>query len=242
MRQAIISDIHSNLEALEAVLRDIDNQNIDHIYCLGDIIGYGPNPNEVTEIIKKRKISSVIGNHDAVITNPSLSKWFNTSARKSVILNIEWLQEENKSFIGTLPISIKTDSIFMVHGCPPDSCLEYISWQNTNRMREIFHSFQQPICFVGHTHDEAYYELQDDIIESQGLKTDPIYLDLTSNKYIINCGSVGQPRVDDKRAAYCIFDDAKSMVVNRKIDYDVEITRGKIFQTNLPHYNAIRLI
>ncbi|MEM2121268.1 MAG: metallophosphoesterase family protein [Candidatus Woesearchaeota archaeon] len=153
-RFAVISDIHSNLEALSVVINDIKENKISNIYCCGDIVGYGPNPNECVEIIKNNKITSVKGNHDyAVINNnDKVLSWFNSTARDSIIWTNRELNEKNKDFLKKIPDYFKNNMISIVHGSLNEPIFEYVYPNNLSFIFEEAEKLENKILFLGHTH------------------------------------------------------------------------------------------
>ena len=161
-RFAVISDIHGNLEALLAVLDDINMRGIDKVFCVGDLVGYGPNPNEVVNIIRKEGIPSVLGNHDYAVNNPGHLKWFNNYARKALEWTINELSDRNKEFLKDLPTIYNEDRHFvMLHGSPRDPVFEYILPYKTSLIEKssdlAFEKFGKNILIVGHTHVSLLY-------------------------------------------------------------------------------------
>lgn len=206
MRTAILSDIHGNFEALKEVLRDIEHEGINDIICLGDLIGYGAQPQEVVELIMKNNIPSVKGNHDWGLGNPDKLGWFNPAARKSILKTENLLNKTSKDWLDQLPSHLVHNSCRMVHGTPPSSFLKYIVEYDEAGLIEVFRSFKEPITFVGHTHLLGLYTLESDTIIRQLLLNGEKMLK-RENRYIVNVGSIGQPRDNDERAKYVIYND-----------------------------------
>jgi len=240
MKTAIISDVHSNLEALEAVLRDIDKEKADRIISLGDIVGYGANPNEVITLFKKYKIESVKGNHDEAVLNEELLEWFNDHAKNAIKKTRAILNNESKQYLRSLKSFIVDDGIRYVHGCPPDSYMDYLG-QDVSDV-QAFRNFREKICFVGHTHwtegiIEKKMEVEKYIIEKRKFieKTfEHVPIDFgysfavrSGERCIYNPGSVGQPR-DSPRAKYCIFYEDEKEIEPRAVEYDIYKAATKI--------------
>ena len=151
MRVAVISDIHANLEALKQVLFDIGRSNVDSVICLGDNIGYGPEPDPVVTMIKDLNIPCVMGNHELAITDQDYLQWFNPLARKSLLRTIELLSGKTINLIsGFKPHLIRHDCRF-VHGFPPDSATTYLFQVSEDKMQNAFKQMKERICFIGHT-------------------------------------------------------------------------------------------
>ncbi|MFQ5425313.1 MAG: metallophosphoesterase family protein [Phycisphaerae bacterium] len=232
---AIISDIHANLEALRTVLSDIDRRDIKTIYCLGDIVGYGPDPAECLDLIAERTTVSLCGNHDhAVFYEPTN---FNASAERACYWTRQTLEEatdierrnQRWRFLGELSPRRAVDGMLLVHGSPRKPINEYLFpddvYTNPHKLLSNFERFDQMTCFCGHTHvpgvfvDDPYFEPPDELGES------PKYV-LGDEKVIVNVGSVGQPRDRDPRAAYVVVED--NVLEFIRIEYDIDVTARKI--------------
>ncbi|MEW6745059.1 MAG: metallophosphoesterase family protein [Planctomycetota bacterium] len=246
MRRALVSDIHGNRDALDAVMRDIAAQSVAEILCLGDVIGYGPEPRECLEQASSYTVC-LLGNHEDAALR--YSEDFNEKARVA----IEWTRQQLNSrdhpreqnhrywgFIGRLQPQARCDGVLLVHGSPRDPVREYIlprDARNQEKMGEIFSLIDGPVCFVGHSHVPGVYT-EDGRYLSPRLLPDG-YL-LGSGKVLVNVGSVGQPRDGDSRASYVIWDDER--VLFRRVEYDFRTTMRKIIETGaLPRYLADRL-
>ncbi len=212
MRRALISDIHGNLEALEVVLDDIKAQGISEIFCLGDIIGYGPNPRECIDRVMQNCTATLLGNHDqGAMFDPD---GFNIGAERAIFWTREQLEsphdrannEKRWEFLGMLPRSHRLDSFLFVHGSPRNPLSEYIFPEDIYNHRKMERLFQlvEKYCFQGHTHvpgvfTEGFQFYAPDEIDNE--------YTLGEGKVMINVGSVGQPRDGDPRACYVILDD-----------------------------------
>ncbi|MCX7911136.1 MAG: metallophosphatase family protein, partial [Endomicrobia bacterium] len=215
---AIISDIHSNFEALNAVIDDFKNYSITEIFCCGDIVGYGPNPNECIEILKNKNILSVIGNHDAAIIDEVNLDWFNKDAKEAILINKKIISQENLKYIKTLPRYIIKNELLLVHGSPRDPIYEYLLTPNFLEIN-IKH-MKQKICFCGHTHIPLIYSKSSDEKSKIYYPKNNFSIKLEKDKkYIINVGSIGQPRDLDNKACYVIFDDENYILHFKRIDY-----------------------
>jgi predicted phosphodiesterase len=244
---AIISDIHSNLAALTAVLEDIDSRGIKEIFCLGDIVGYGPEPRECLDLIIERQIASIMGNHDhAVFYEPTN---FNTGAERASYWTRKILEEEPDlekraqrwSFLGRLPVRIQMGNILMVHGSPRRPVNEYVFpddiYTNSSKLFSIFEKVEH-ICFVGHTHVPGVFLDDPDFYAIDEL--DYTYPIVEQEKAIINVGSVGQPRDQDTRASYVVVAEDKVEFV--RVAYDIEATVSKILaNSQLDEFEGVRL-
>lgn len=234
---AILADIHSNFEALKAVSKNF--KGVKEIWCLGDIVGYGPNPNECCQWVKKRAKYCLLGNHDAAVLGKVDLFWFNPFAAQAVIINQKILTEENKEFLKNLKKKQKISEMLLVHGAPQDPIFEYIF--TADEAGAAFQGFQEKICFVGHTHCPVIFEKRND-----GISEVPIYLNeefiLKKNcRYIINPGAVGQPRDRDSRASYLLFDRKNLTVELRRVAYPIEKTQKKMEALGLPEFLIHRL-
>ncbi len=240
MRLAIISDIHGNLEALSQVLADIDDHQMDKIINLGDNIGYGPDSEAVLECITARGIPSIMGNHELALLEPELLKWFNPMARESLNKTRDMLSDDSVTFIKTLEEAIVFNGHTFVHGFPPDSVTTYLFDVEPWRLDHTFKEHMDRLCFVGHSHRLEIVVNNGKKIERRPLRRGLIDID-PSNQYIINVGSVGQPRDTDNRAKYVIFDDAAGTLEVRFVQYDIVMTANKIIDAGLPSVHANRL-
>ncbi len=241
MRIAVISDIHANLEALEQVLADIDESNIDRMVCLGDSVGYGPEPEQVIAMINDRHIPSILGNHELAVIDRKVLTWFNPNARKSLLKTIGMLSEKTIHFISTLKSFMICDGYRFVHGFPPDSATTYLFQIAEDEMLQTFKHMKEKICFVGHTHRLEIIRFNGKSIVRSPLVQNIVNLN-SADQYIINIGSVGQPRDGDNRAKYIILDTESISIEVRFIPYDVASVVNKIMAAGLPTEHAIRLL
>lgn len=229
MKTAVISDIHGNLEALHAVMERIDALPIGRTVCLGDIVGYGASPNECVELLRERKINSVVGNHDKAVTGELSIETFSIVAK----LGVEWtrsvIQKENVDFLKGLKYSLESDDALFVHSSPDlPQFFRYIFTQDDTE--GSFEAFDNRICFIGHTHRPAVF--CEDTVSTQ----------LTAGKrFIVNVGSVGQPRDGDRRASFVVYDDEQFSIEHVRVEYDVETASSKIIHAGLPQKLADRL-
>ncbi len=235
MRRALISDIHGNLEALQAVLADIKSQNVREIICLGDIIGYGPNPNECLDLVMNHCRVTILGNHDqAALFDPD---GFNPAALQAIYWTRDQLDRgpgtqadinRRWDFLGELPRSHRDGKLLMVHGSPRDPTNEYVfpEYVFDQRKIEILFGKVEQYCFQGHTHQPGVFTPDCDF-------TTPAQCDyrwpLSDQKLMVNVGSVGQPRDGDPRSCYVVVDDEQKTVFFRRVEYDIESTVKKIF-------------
>ncbi len=240
MRLGIISDIHGNLEALKQVLADIDQSELNGVACLGDNIGYGPEPEEVVKLIRKRNIPSIMGNHELVIVDPRYLVEMNPTTRRSSVLTLDLLSRDTIDYIHDLRPSMIFRGALLVHGCPPDSITTYLFELSNVQLSQLFPAMQEKICFVGHTHDLEIISFDRGKVTRAPLREGPTRLQ-AGQKYIINVGSVGQPRDGNNNAKYVIWDTCSQRIEVRFIPYDIAVTANKILKLGFPDFNATRL-
>ncbi|MCB9140255.1 MAG: metallophosphoesterase family protein [Caldilineaceae bacterium] len=260
MRILILSDIHANLVALETVLSTAAGQ-YDAIWCLGDVVGYGPRPNECAQIIAEKAELCVMGNHDwAALGRPGMDvNDFNPQARQAVLWTRRKLTEENRAFLDSLsdqPVqSERAPDILVTHASPREPVWEYILTPSI--ALENFAVFSEPICLVGHTHKPAVYrwrlhsEADEDDEELYSVATvdylQPyvgVPVELTTSaqeRLILNPGSVGQPRDNDARAAYAILDLDQHTWTYERVAYPIELTQSQMRAERLPKRLVDRL-
>lgn len=240
MKIGVISDIHGNLEAFRAVLEDMDGQELDEIVCLGDNVGYGPEPELVVRLLRDRGIPSVMGNHELVLAQPRYLKKMNPKPRKSALLTQELISSDTVSYLVSLPSFLMVHGARFVHGCPPDSPTIYLFQVSETRFRRLFRSMDETICFAGHTHDLEVISFDGNINQREPLGRDMFPLE-KDRQYIINVGSVGQPRDGNNNAKYVLWDTSRKTVQARYVPYDIGATAQKILALGFPEYNADRL-
>jgi predicted phosphodiesterase len=237
---AVISDIHGNLEALETVLDDLPD-GAERIYCLGDVIGYGANPNECCDLVRKRGMPMITGNHDLAVTDLSTDlSWFNPIAAAAIEWTREQLTEENARFLRERPRMMWEGSTLFVHGSVRDPD-EYIlngmvAQENLEVLKRDYPDAR--ICFFGHTHIKTVAPSPD------GPAAAPDALDLSAGgPYLVNPGSVGQPRDGDTFASYVLVEDAQDTirVAYRFVEYDIGKAQARIRAAGLPSMLADRL-
>ena len=230
MRIAIISDIHSNLEALEKTIELIKGNNIDETICLGDIIGYGANPNECIDLVRQATPHVLLGNHDEAAVNLSKTEYFNPYARIAAEWTNKELTQEHKEFISQLPFTVELHGLYFVHSSPfePEEW-HYILSPVDAQMN--FSYFSPPICFFGHTHVPAIY--------CEDLWTRDV---VNGKKFLVNVGSIGQPRDNDWRLSFGIFDTETWSYKNIRSEYNVKVASEKIRKVGLPKPLADRIL
>ncbi len=239
MRILVISDIHANYTALEAVLQDAGE--VDATWCLGDLVGYGPDPNVTVEMIAELpNLTCMMGNHDLAVTGKTPFETFNGDARRSLERHEKTLTATNLDFLRTLHQEKKViDNATLAHGSPRDPLWEYIL--NALAARINFEHFDTQLCFVGHTHIQSVFKINEEtdrVIFGQTQPDQPIALNA---RLILNPGSVGQPRDRDPRAAYAIYDTDANTWTPRRVTYDIESVQRRIREAKLPEKHALRL-
>ncbi|MFW6173430.1 MAG: metallophosphoesterase family protein [Elusimicrobiota bacterium] len=240
MRYGIISDIHGNFNAMKEVLKFLDGQGVDKIINCGDIVGYGPEPHGCIECISERKdIYSILGNHDWAVIKRDTWK-FNPVAERAVIWTREHIKQENIDFLCKLDCKGAGENFMFVHGSPRDPINEYVF--STYQAGPNFEYFEHNICFVGHTHRPACFCLDDkgevseiNFIPDKELKLKKKY------RYLINVGSVGQPRDGIPDGCVIIYDSKKYTIIQKRIKYNIDDTCDKIIRAGLPEFLATRL-
>jgi diadenosine tetraphosphatase ApaH/serine/threonine PP2A family protein phosphatase len=240
VKTGILSDIHGNLEALEAVLADMARQEVERYWCLGDVVGYGANPNECVHRVREVSELTVIGNHDAVCVGAEDASHFNPRAREAVIWTQGQLTEESRDWLKGLPLTENVESALLVHASP----FEPANWHYIHtrmRMSEMIEGFKATpaaVSFVGHSHQalilvkkgEEYFRFLGDKMRME-----------EGSRYLVNVGSVGQPRDGNPKAAYAIYDTDSGDVALLRVAYDIPAVQKKIREAGLPALLAKRL-
>ncbi|MDP1675261.1 MAG: metallophosphoesterase family protein [Bacteroidota bacterium] len=230
MKYAIISDIHSNLEALQKAMSIIDEKKVDEIICLGDVVGYGANPNECVDIVRSRCSLTVLGNHDAAALDTLLAHDFNAIARKAVVWTAEHLTEESRAFLLSLPMVERKEDILFVHSSPDaPEAWDYII-DSDDAVSAIRH-FDEQICFIGHTHVPGIYSRRG---RAKSIDRD--------EQCIVNVGSIGQPRDGNPKLAFGIFNSTTWEYELIRSEYDIQKAAEKIYAAKLPEELGNRLM
>jgi predicted phosphodiesterase len=240
MRLAVISDIHGNLEAFKEVLADMDRARVEGVMCLGDNIGYGPEPEAVVNLVRRRDIPCIMGNHELAVIQPQYLERMNPSPRKSALLTRSLLSVETVAYIFTLKPFAVFHGARCVHGCPPDSATTYLFEVSTARLARLFRAMKERVCFAGHTHDLGIISFDGAQVTRAALSEGRVRLE-SVRQYIINVGSVGQPRDGNNNAKYVIWDTCEDSVDVRFVPYDIAKTVKKILELGFPAFNAERL-
>lgn len=239
MRVLVISDIHANYTALEAVLKDAGQ--VDETWCLGDLVGYGPDPNAVVEEVRDiPNLTCILGNHDMAVIGKMPLDAFNGEARRSLAHHEKVLFASNMDFMRSLSADVKVcGEATLAHGSPRDPLWEYILNALTARLN--FEHFYTPWCFVGHSHIQSIFALHegsDRVTLDQTKPDQEIHL---RPKLILNPGSVGQPRDRNPKAAYAIYDTEALTWTPRRVEYNIVEVQKRIREAGLPEKHAVRL-
>jgi len=244
-KTAVISDIHGNLEALRAVLKDAEGQGVVKIYCAGDVVGYGANPAECLEWIMERGIPCVMGNHDEAVVrlhdgtsssnHPDFG--FNGIARKAIEWTSRQLSEEHFEFLRNLPYTISFDSFIVAHASlvNPEQFLYLFDYERLLAIKNLKMLQENQKLFVGHTHIPVGFAFLKGALE---VVSDFYDLNGKSDRAVVNVGSVGQPRDGDKNASYVVYGGEVKL---RRVEYDIGTAAGKIEKAGLPKILADRL-
>ena len=241
MRFAFVSDIHANLEALEAVFKDIEGQDVDEVICLGDIVGYGANPNECADLVRQKCTYILLGNHDAAAVNLLATHHFNSHAK----IAIEWtsanLNNDVRSFLLSLPLVLTRETLTLVHSTPYEPNM----WYYITSLEEAafnFQYFDTQVCLVGHTHIPIMIVL-DEKKEVYVHQASQINLhDIKESRILINVGSIGQPRDRNPDSCYAILDTILGDFFYRRVPYNIEKAQAKMKKIKMPEFLINRLI
>jgi len=232
MRYAVISDIHSNLEALRRVLTEIESKHVDEIICLGDVVGYGANPDEVASLVRGIAKYTIMGNHDDAVHSENTYTQVNAFAKAAIRYTRDILSDENLEWIKNLPLTKKLDNVLLVHSAPSEPHeWKYVLSEADARME--LSSFQEKICLIGHTHIPVVFRK----ILKGAVPGEPI----GQMRELINVGSVGQPRDGDNRASFGIIDTGTFVYEHFRLEYDIKTAADKIAAAGLPAFLAERL-
>jgi predicted phosphodiesterase len=237
MRYAIVSDVHGNFDSLKIAMAMMEPD--DRVISLGDMVGYGPNPNECVELLRDRCVHAVLGNHDLAATENYGVEYFNDAAREAIAWTQTVLNEESRKWLNTLPYELRLPEFLLVHGAPVNY-FEYVLDKRT--AASAFDRTDAPLVFIGHTHIAEYWVKQAD--GSIGLKhmQHGGELELDPNlRYIIDVGSVGQPRDLNPEASFVFYEPEKRRVEWLRYPYPIDEVQHKIHACHLPGYLADRL-
>ena len=221
-RIAVMSDPHGNLEALERVFDDVDAHGVDEVFCLGDVVGYGPQPQECCDLLRGRKARVILGNHEQGLINIHHLCTFNQPACDALRKTREMLSEDAYEWLTSHPKAVVAHGCRFVHGTPPDLVKEYL-WKHETDMASVFAGYPEDVCFVGHTHDLMRFTWADGQAVKRDLPEGETQLE-EGSRHIVNVGAVGQPRDGDNRAKWALYDTKIQSVAMRFIAYDIQKT------------------
>ena len=237
MVHAILSDLHGNLEALEAVLADLDRAKPATVVCLGDFVGYGASPNECIERIKPRLAEAVIGNHDVAALGKLALRGFHEDAAAAARWTDAALTPGNRAWLESLPYERVWRGTRLVHGAPSRPA----EWRYVLSIRDAlaeFEAFVEPVCFIGHSHFPCAFDADGEDVRFR--RVDQITIE-PGHRYLVTVGSVGQPRDGDPRAGYALYDEKAGIIRQMRVTYDVEGAMRRIRAAGLPSFLAERL-
>jgi diadenosine tetraphosphatase ApaH/serine/threonine PP2A family protein phosphatase len=236
MRLAVLSDIHANLAALDAVRGDLPD--VEQVWVLGDIVGYGPQPNEVIAALQEMGARSVMGNHDGAAIGQVDASWFNPDAARAIGWTAEVVDDNARAYLATLPEVRREGEMTAVHGSPRDPTWEYISGADVATAN--LGAFETRICLHGHTHVPIVYRAEDGRAQAVPATADsPVSVD--GARLLLNPGSVGQPRDGNPAASYLLIDVESGRAEFRRVSYDVAVTQRLMRDVGLPPRLAERL-
>ncbi len=238
MKYALISDIHANVEALTATLSDIDAQGVDRIHCLGDVIGYGADPSACLELVQERCDIKLLGNHEYTALGRQSTDLFNEAARLSAEWTVGQLSERDLEIMGAFELDRAIDQAYLVHASPyrPDSW-HYIF--TTDEAHLAFKHLKKKLCFFGHSHLPLI--LSQDADGNPRSRVGHSFEPDPDQTYLVNIGAVGQPRDNDARASYVVFDDDAYEIAFHRVEYDIEKAQSKMTAAHLPEVLVSRI-
>ena len=241
MRALIVSDIHSNLEALQSVVRDAEDRGgFDAVWCVGDIVGYGPDPGGCIDLLRSHPHAAIAGNHDLAAIGAVGVETFNPHAAAAARWTANALTDEHRAYLHALPLTLECGAFTLAHGSPLDPVWEYFLPQTMHpaALQQSFRRFTTPHCLVGHSHIPLVCREVDMTFR---LFPEGEMLGLASERLVLNPGSVGQPRDGDPRSSYALYDSAAGTIGRFRTPYAVEVTQEKMRRAGLPEYLAARL-
>ena len=237
MLHAIVSDIHANLEALEAVLADIEKHKPASMVCLGDFVGYGASPNECIDRLRPLIEHGLIGNHDLAAVGKLRLTDFNSNAAAAARWTEDALTEEHREYLRALPFTVKWRNTLLVHSSPaqPEDWHYVLSIHDA---QDELAAFTETLCFIGHSHYPGVFDQQGDHVRYT--RTPEVRIE-KGHRYLVNVASVGQPRDGDPRAGYLLYDEAAGILKHVRIEYDVQGAMKRIRDAGLPRFLSERL-
>jgi predicted phosphodiesterase len=239
MRVAVVSDIHANLHALDAVLAAVDAEAPDELWCLGDVVGYGPRPNECSAVVRERARVCLAGNHDLAVLGALDVEEFSPDAAAAARWSADVLDDDARAFLESLaPLERRADAE-LYHGSPRDPVWDYVLTEDA--VLASFALTTAPLVLVGHSHVALALAVDGAGAVDGGVAPDATDVDLASGRWLLNPGSVGQPRDHDPRAAWLLIDFDAGRAAFRRVPYPVERTQAEIRERGLPETLASRL-
>jgi predicted phosphodiesterase len=238
MRVAVVSDIHANYHALEAVLAAISVENVDEVWCLGDTVGYGPRPNRCCAVIRERAAFCLIGNHDLAALGELPLETFNDDAAAAARWTQATLERDGRAFLAALAPSGARVGAELFHASPLDPVWDYVLSRDGARLSLL--ATQAPLVLVGHSHVQLAFGSDHGPVAG-GVASDGQEIDLSQGRWLLNPGSVGQPRGGDPRAAWLLIDQDARRATFRRTPYPIERTQGEMQLRGLPDSLASRL-
>ena len=240
MRYAIIGDIHANLAAFTAVLDDIERRGrVEKVWCVGDVVGYGPDPHQCIKLLRQTNHVCVAGNHDWAAIGKIDTAEFNPDAAAACHWTAQQLSSSDVKYLGNLPMTIQEDDFTLVHGSPREPIWEYLI--STGMAKENFAYFKSQFCLVGHSHVPLVFSCDESGTYSASQFLTNVGLALGKNRLIINPGSVGQPRDGNPQASYAIYGSESRQVKLYRVPYDIRSTQDKMVAHGLPMSLVARL-
>jgi len=241
LRVAVIADIHANLAALEACLDSIDEAGVDEVWCLGDVVGYGPDPNACAELVRERCSLCLAGNHDLAVLGELEVEAFSESAAAAVTWTKDVIGETALEFLGGLEPAGQRDGVDLCHASPRDPIWEYVLTRE--QAGECLDVQSERICLIGHSHVALFFTRADgergNVRGAQA--ADGSLIDVSAGRWLVNPGSVGQPRDGDPRAAWLALDADAGTALFQRVPYEIEKTAEAITAAGLPKPLADRL-
>lgn len=237
MNYLILADVHSNLEAFTAILQAAQAEaKIAEIWCLGDMVGYGPDPQACLQVLRQYPHVCVVGNHDLAAIGKIDTSEFNAAAAAAAQWTAQHLSPDDKYYLESLPLKIIKDDFTLVHGSPREPIWEYLLSPEEAQASQSY--FSTRYCIVGHSHIPLFFEFKDNRYYLSSLSPS---LPLGQNRLILNPGGVGQPRDHDPRASFIIYDTDTNTLRHYRVTYDIAITQQKMLHLGLPQSLARRL-
>ena len=236
MRYGVVSDIHSNWEALEAVLAECRKLRVGALLCCGDVVGYGADPKKCLDALRKLNVPVVAGNHDWAVSGRLDSSYFTQDGKAAVVWTRTRLGLEDITYLNALPLQLKNKDCILVHSSLKDP-VHFTYLTDPAKAADAFAVMEDHVCFVGHTHVPVIFtKCGANIYKNDGaIEINP------ECKYIVNAGSVGQPRDGNPLASFCVYDTAVKTIEIRRVLYDVRTAQQKILEAGLPQALSVRL-